>query len=126
MRAIAFAAVLLLGSAHVAGASEEPTWNQADSELAIHWAAETYGVSEARLLRVATCESRLDPYAVGDSGHSWGLAQLNDRRTGLLGHFYAQGYMSALDPYEAADYLGRVFSGEFAGEGIGAWRWSCR
>lgn len=103
----------------------EPVYNPVDARLAIADAAVLYGLSESRLLRVAACESSMDPYAVGDSGHSFGLAQLSDRSTGLLAHFHALGYVSAFDPYESADYLGRVFSGEFAAQGVTWRRWSC-
>lgn len=118
---------LILGTVHA-----EPIYNPVDSALAIAEAADLYGVPESQLLRVARCEApgiepgTVDPYAVGDSGHSFGLAQLNDRSTGLLAHFHSLGYGSAFDPYSAADYLGRVFSGEFTAQGITWRRWSCR
>lgn len=114
-------AAVVLTTAHA-----EPIYNPMDSAVAITEAADTYGVSETWLLAVARCESNLRPYAVGDSGHSFGLAQLNDRPTGLLAHFHRLGYLSAFDPFQSADYLGRVFSGEFAGEGITWRRWSCQ
>jgi hypothetical protein len=62
---------------------------------------------------------------IGDHGHSHGLAQLSDLPTGLLAHFHAQGYATAYDAWEAADYLSRTAAGEFAGEGVTLKRWSC-
>jgi|SRR5579859_494700 len=120
-------AVLAINAVHA-----EDVYNATDAALAISQAADTYGVPESRLWRVARCEApgiepgTLDPYAVGDSGHSFGLFQLNDRSTGLLAHFHSLGYGSAFDPYEAAEYFARVLSGEFAAQGITWQRWSCR
>jgi hypothetical protein len=106
--------------------ASEVIYNRYDVEIALQEAAATYGVSEATLTRVVRCEAQMQPYAVGDNGHSFGIAQLNDRPTGLLWHFYAIHYTDPFNPYEAASYMGRVWSGEFARQGIGPWRWSCR
>lgn len=66
----------------------------------------------------------LDYRARGDWGHSHGLAQLNDRPTGLLHHFYDLGYDDPGEPSQAVAYLSRAFGGEFTGSGIGPWRWT--
>src|SRR5713226_9061085 len=94
--------LLVVLAVHAAPAhAQEVVYNAADSAVAIAEAADLYGVPESRLWRVARCEApgvepgTVDPYAVGDSGHSFGLAQLNDRRTGLLAHFHSLGYGSA-------------------------------
>lgn len=88
-------------------------------------AAARHDVSPGLLIALATCESRLDPSAVGDHGSSHGLIQLSDLPTGLLGHFHDQGYATAYSAWESADYLARVASGEFAWEGVTLRRWSC-
>lgn len=119
----------LLAALILLTAPVEPTdvvYNAYDAQQAIHDAAEQYGVSEARLTRVVACESRMDPYAVGDRGRSLGLVQLNTLRTGLYWHFLELGYDDAFNPYQAAPYLARVHAGEFYAEGIGPWRWSCK
>lgn len=41
----------------------------------IRAAARRWGLDEARMLRVAWCESKYDPYAVGDGGRSVGVFQ---------------------------------------------------
>ncbi len=46
-----------------------------DYELAIHQAALEFNADAAFLLRVARCESRMDPNAIGDHGMSLGLFQ---------------------------------------------------
>lgn len=98
-----------------------------DVQQIIRDAAATYGANPATLLAIVRCETggRFNADALGDSGHSHGIAQLNDAATGLLSHFRAQGYGSPYNPVEAADYLARVAVGTWAGQGITLRRWSC-
>lgn len=91
----------------------------------IHERAVARGANPWQLARVAWCESKNDPGALGDHGHSFGLMQLNDYHTGLLWHFYAVGYTNPWSAWQAADYGARVFAYEWADEGVGPWRWSC-
>lgn len=100
--------------------------DRAEGEAAIAEAAARWGAPLGTLRRIVECESHFEPSAVGDSGRSHGLVQLNDRPTGLLGHFHAQGYGSAYNATEAADYLARVSIGTWASEGVTLGRWSCR
>ena len=79
--------------------------------------AAAHGVSGTRLERVARCESRLDPFAVGDHGQSLGLFQLY--RHGLLPRFYAMGYSDPFSAWEAADFAARMFA-----EGL-SFHWTC-
>lgn len=58
-----------------------------------------YEVSSDKVTSVLTCESGLNPNAVGDNGHSFGLAQI---------YMPAHPEITkeqALDPYFAVDYL---------------------
>jgi hypothetical protein len=89
--------------------------------------AVAHDVSPWLLEALVRCEAGpgFDPEVIGDHGHSHGLAQLSDLPTGLLAHFHAQGFITAYDAWEAADYLARVASGEWAGEGVTLKRWSC-
>lgn len=107
-----------LGAGHVAA-------DRAEGEAAIADAAARWGAPLGTLRRIVECESHFEPSAVGDSGRSHGLVQLNDRATGLLAHFHAQGYGSAYNATEAADYLARVSIGTWAREGVTLERWSC-
>lgn len=91
-----------------------------------------HDVRPGLLTRLAVCEvgPDLNPRAVGDYGHSLGLAQLSDlNATGnLRGHFFAVGYDDPTNAYQAADYLARAVAGEFVDARwgrIGPWRWSC-
>ena len=79
-------------------------------------AAGTYGVSGARLLAVARCESRLNPSAVGRAGER-GLFQLHPR--GLLPDFYARGYSDPMNAWESADYAASAFARGLASH------WTC-
>jgi hypothetical protein len=87
--------------------------------------AAAYGVDAGTLTRIVRCESQLGQQLVGDYGHSHGPVQLSDLPTGLLCHFQSLGYSSAYDVWSSVDYLARVASGEFAGQGITLRRWSC-
>jgi len=120
--ALGFAAGLVVG-ALTTGVVYADRW--ADPVGAIYAAADNNGVAPAVLLALAECESRFNPSARGDYGRSHGLMQLNDRATGLLHHFYQQGYDDPYDPEQAADYVARVAAGEWAREGVTLGRWSC-
>lgn len=105
-----------------------PTGSEAaePDAIGIVWAAaQNHATPAEPLLAIVACESRFRPAARGDYGRSHGLVQLNDRATGLIWHFYAQKYTDAYDPEQAADYLARVATGEWARQGVTLWRWSC-
>lgn len=89
------------------------------------------GVSQEHMRRVAWCESRYRPSAVGDYGRSSGLFQLNNLPTGLLHHFHYVGYTDVFNPWQSADYYARVLRGDFdymdAVYGrVTVARWSCK
>ncbi len=117
----ALAAVVMLATAPPVAAEHNAPW----VVPLIEERASAHGVSASYMIRVARCESSLNPGAVGDHGSSHGLYQLNDYRTGLIWHFYRQGYESAYSAWEASDYFARVAAGEFAGEGVTTRRWTC-
>lgn len=99
-----------------------------DSVWALQEAASDIGVSYRVLKTVALCETgdTLDPYSRGDRGHSHGLFQLNDTENGLLNHYHAvTGGASAYNPYASAKYFARVLRGDYADDGITAYRWTC-
>lgn len=70
--------------------------------------AAAHGQSGAAMERLAMCESRLDPNAVGDHGTSIGLFQISDR--GLLPLFRQWGYTDRTDPWQAADFTARALA----------------
>lgn len=89
------------------------------------------GVSATHMRRVAWCESKYRPSAVGDYGRSSGLFQLNDLPTGLLHHFHYVGYTNAFNPWQSADYYARTLRGDFhymdvVYGRITILRWSCK
>ena len=49
-----------------------------DIEQVIRVKAREYNLNENKMLALANCESKFDPLAVGDNGHSKGLWQIND------------------------------------------------
>lgn len=119
---VAAAIPLAAFGASRAEAQEPPPWI-AD---VIADRAEARGASAWVLTAVLRCESRFEPYALGDHGRSHGIAQINDHpRTGLLGHFKSLGYRSAYSVWESVDYLARVLAGEFWGANVRPTRWSC-
>lgn len=87
--------------------------------------AEAHGVSVWALTALAECESQFNPEAVGDTGTSLGLLQLNTLPTGLYWHFLAVGYDDWRSATQQADYVARVLAGEWARDGVTARRWSC-
>lgn len=97
--------------------------------------AHYYEVSVDDMLRVAWCESRYRPSARGDNRRSHSIYQLNDLETGLIWHFYYEGYTDPYNPWQSAAYYARVMRGDFTGSNapplhpygyITTERWSCR
>ena len=74
-----------------------------------------YGLSPY-LARVAWCESRYNPNAVGRRGEV-GLFQLLPG--GMLPVFYAMGYTNPWNPWQQAEFARWAFTHGYAG------RWSC-
>ena len=125
-RAIALLLLLLGWPSSAAAADGKVEYTTEDSRAAIAEASAAYGIPASRLEAVLNCETRgqeLNPNAVGDGGTSFGVAQLH--KGGLLEFFYRQGYTSPLNPYEAVDFMARAFVGEWRGQGVGSWAWSC-
>lgn len=83
-------------------------------ETEIYAAAERHDVSARQMIRVAWCESKMGDFDFGDNRHSHGPFMLNDRPTGLLGHFRWVGYTNPYSYWQSSDYFARVLSGEFA------------
>jgi hypothetical protein len=81
-----------IGTVHAAGQNHFlPRWKQ------------------ERFVATAAAESRFNPSARGDRGHSHGLFQLNDEE-GLLHDFYRRGYRNPYSAEENADYSARMFA----------------
>lgn len=82
-------------------APETPkTAPQSVDEL-IYEASIKYGVSEAVMRKVISCESSFNPNAVGDGGHSFGLVQIH-----LPSHPRVS-QAQALDPQFAVEFLAK-------------------
>jgi hypothetical protein len=111
LRMLRHAALLGLLAVGLAGPVQA---DEADVVAVIYQAAERYGVSGARLLAVARCESTLNPWAVGRQGER-GLFQLHPQ--GELRTFHARGYGDPFNAWEAADFA----AARFAEGGSGAW-----
>jgi hypothetical protein len=78
--------------------------------------AQAHGVSASAMLRLANCESRMDPRAVGRQGEI-GLMQLAP--FGLLPLFYQRGHTNPWSAYQQADFTAWAISSGLAGH------WSC-
>jgi hypothetical protein len=76
--------------------------------IVIYERAAAHGQSGAAMERLARCESRLDPNAVGDHGTSIGLFQISNR--GLFPLFRQWGYDDRTDPWQAADFTARALA----------------
>lgn len=111
----ALALLLLLGLSAAPAHADEAVIAVIQERAAAH------GVAAGPLVALSWCESRHNPFAVGDRGASVGAFQIHER--GLLAHFRAQGYSDRANLFESADYVARVFAGHFAG--ITMSHWSC-
>lgn len=113
---LALATMILIGlfprvSAHAQEASvriSDGTWVVVEQPLTIpqliaRYAA-LYGVNREILTNVLTCESRLSASAVGDSGASYGVAQIN------LPSHPTISKEEALDPEFAINFAAKEFS----------------
>ncbi|MBI2709743.1 MAG: transglycosylase SLT domain-containing protein [Actinobacteria bacterium] len=72
-----------------------------------------------KAVRVASCESGLNPRAVSPGGANWGLFQINSVHKGLVA---SMGYSwdKILDPYVNARVARQIYNSS------GGWRpWSC-
>ena len=112
-RHAALLALLALGLAVGPGYGQTPE----EVEDAIRLAAAQQGANAAQLLRVARCESRLSPYAVGRLGEQ-GLFQLHAR--GLRPLFFERGFDDVWDVTQQAQFAAWAFT-----HGL-AHHWSCR
>jgi len=91
-----------------------PVNKQAIANLIIA-AANRYGVDPNRLLRVAMCESGLNPYAVNHRGSgAEGLFQFKP------GTFYGHGGHNIWDPADQANVAAHMFA-----QGL-AYEWACK
>lgn len=73
-------------------------------ERVVRCYAEKYRVSDARMLATMRCESSLNPLAVGDGGHSYGLSQIH------LPSHPSVTKEQAFDPAFASDFMARQFA----------------
>lgn len=110
MRALLLALGLLAGCvASTTPAYAAPPMQTGDDVLTVIYdRAAAHGQSGAAMERLARCESRLNPQAVGDGGASIGLFQIHNR--GLLPLFHQWGYTDRTDAYQAADFTARALA----------------
>lgn len=127
LSALILAATVTLSAASASELDNEQLWGLE----VIDAVADYTGVSATHMRRVAWCESRYRPSAVGDYGRSFSLFQLNNLPTGLLHHFYYVGYTDVFNPWQSAEYYARTLRGDFnymdAVYGrVTVGRWSCK
>jgi len=90
---------------HPRGAESRRVYSREEIIDVIYAAADRYGQPRADMLRVAECESNLDPYAVNPSG-SYGLFQFID------------------STWESTPYANRNVFDPRANANAAAWMWS--
>lgn len=106
MRAVTLALILAALAAEPVHA--DPADDAAAIIAIIHDRAAAYGQSGAAMQRLAMCESRLNPNAVGDRGQSIGLFQIHN--AGLFALFRQWGYDDRTDPYQASEFTARALA----------------
>lgn len=89
-----------------------PVWSREDPKPLIFYYADKYQVSREKMDKIVFCESQYIETAVGDHGHSFGLAQLNNPAS--KGVTIEQ----ANDPDFALDYMAKHLRNHTD-------RWSC-
>jgi soluble lytic murein transglycosylase-like protein len=92
-----------------AGMGPDPVAAQGGYEAAIYDACARYGCDGAQLVRVANCESGMNPNAVGAQGEV-GLFQIKMEIWGV----------NAWDPYASIDFAAQMFA---SGQG---YNWVCQ
>lgn len=107
---------LLLALLLLIAVAAGPVYAEQDVPTLIDEAAVEYGVAPAYLERVAWCESRFDPSAVGAAGEI-GLFQLHPY--GLLPLFYERGFDDPWDAAQQATFAAWAFASGLAGH------WTC-
>lgn len=85
---------------------EAGPWTVEDTHLALA----RYGSARAEC--IVRVESQYQPYAVGDHGTSFGVAQWH--RGGLLEWYFAQGYTDPFDPYQSVRGLQQALNAGMA------------
>ena len=118
----------LVIAAPSAGATVTPPgtgYTRPQLEQIVRDAAVLHGANAARLAAVVECESKWDPYAVGDRGRSRGLLQFHCETPDCVGSLWA-GLWPDVDPLPsrdepeaAADAAARAWALGAAGH------WSC-
>jgi septal ring factor EnvC (AmiA/AmiB activator) len=105
-------------NAAIAAATSPPggasPWSQQQIIAIIRAAAARYGVSGDKMVRVAQCESGLNPRAYDPASGASGLFQF------MPGTFYGNGGHNIWDPYDQSDVASRMFSRGQGGS------WSCQ
>lgn len=86
---------------------------------AIHQAAQRYGVSEGRLLRISWCESRWTPWVTSRGGHQ-GLFQFAPRTYAWMAGQAGFAGTTPYDPWAAAHVAAWGLANGYAHH------WSCR
>lgn len=100
------------------------TWSPEAVRDVIWDRAVHHGVSAQQLIALASCETggTFDPSLIGTQGEV-SVFQLHPQ--GLGRHARQVGYDDPTDTWQAADYTARVFSGEWAWQGVGPSAWTC-
>lgn len=108
--------VLILALVLGSGAQQASGQTADDVVATITEAAERHGVSAARLVQVARCESRFVVTAVGRAGEQ-GVFQLHPQ--GLGRTFRTMGYADPFNVWEASDFTAWAFANGLSSH------WSC-
>jgi hypothetical protein len=81
---------------------------------------QSFGPISDQAMRVAQCESSLDPNAVSSGGGNWGLFQINTVHQGSFESVTGHSWSEVLDPYLNAQFAAWLYNQS------GSWSaWGC-
>lgn len=95
--------ILVLSWPKQAGSLDIPVTEKTIPQIINHFAKQ-YNVSAEKMLKTLTCESNLNPRAIGDHGKSFGIAQIH-----LPSHPYVS-VAQAQDPIFATEFMAKEFA----------------
>jgi hypothetical protein len=124
-----FAVILLTVAGFLACTNQSYAWSADDTLDAITVASRDTGTPAWELRYIIGCETggTFNPDMVGDHGHSWGPAQINDygnARPIFYAYYRSLGMVpDPTNPYQAVYFMAETLQGWHPP--LGRWTWNC-